>query len=280
VQLFIDGCPRLKYIYFLKKMSDAGGVQRDFIVKYERKHDCLFKSVHAYNAAEFTVGDFNSCLCEQGIKFTSSAPYSPESNGLAEKFNKILFARVRCLLDHSGMDKVLWGTKLPTTPCTYSTSRRQDLLAPSLRMKLRMALCLMSESFACLAVSPFPPSHIQEAQRQGSSRYQHGSHWLRKVSSAAAGTRLHDISRDLCEVDEQVLDFAADAVKEVTGIRNITGGEEIISHDKRLLVDDDEDEDEHAKGSKAAPPIAAQNSDNHDGDVKGQEVKEVKENRR
>jgi transposase InsO family protein len=104
VQLFIDGRTRLKYIYLLKKKSDAGGALRDFIVKFEREHDCLVKSVHADNAAEFTGGDFNRCLREQGIKFTSSAPYSPESNGLAENFNKVLFSSVRCLLDHSGMD--------------------------------------------------------------------------------------------------------------------------------------------------------------------------------
>jgi transposase InsO family protein len=65
--------------------------------------------VHADNAAEFTGGDFNSCIREQGIKFTSSALYSPESNGLAGNFNKVLFARVRCILDHSGKDKVMWG---------------------------------------------------------------------------------------------------------------------------------------------------------------------------
>jgi hypothetical protein len=51
-----------------------------------------------------------------------------------------------------------------------------------------------------------------------------------------------------------VFDFAADAVKEVTGIRNITGGDDIISDDMRLLSDDDDDEDEYAEGSKAAPP--------------------------
>jgi transposase InsO family protein len=91
----------------LKKKSDAGGALRDFIVKFEREHDCLVKSVHADKAAEFTGGGFNSCLREQGINFTSSAPYSAESNGLAENFNKVLFVRVRYLLDHSGMDKVM-----------------------------------------------------------------------------------------------------------------------------------------------------------------------------
>jgi hypothetical protein len=75
VQSFIDGRTRLKYIYLLKKKSDAGGVLRDFIVKFEREHDCLFNSVHADKAAEFTGGDFNSCLREQSIKFTNSAPY-------------------------------------------------------------------------------------------------------------------------------------------------------------------------------------------------------------
>jgi Reverse transcriptase (RNA-dependent DNA polymerase) len=78
--------------------------------------------------------------------------------------------------------------------------------------------------------------------------------------------------------DKQVFDFAADAVKEVTGIRSITGCDEIISDDMRLLAS--EDEDEFAQGSKAAPSVDAQNSDNHDGDVKGQEVEKVEEIRR
>jgi Reverse transcriptase (RNA-dependent DNA polymerase) len=77
-----------------------------------------------------------------------------------------------------------------------------------------------------------------------------------------------------------VFDFAADAVKEVTGIRNITGGDDIISDDMRLLADDNDDEYEYAEGSKAALPGDAQNSKNHAGNVKGQEVEEVEEIRR
>jgi uncharacterized protein (DUF2164 family) len=68
VQSFIDGRTSLEYIYLLKEKSDAGGALRDFIVKFEREHDCFVKSVHADNAAEFTSGDLNSCLREQGIK--------------------------------------------------------------------------------------------------------------------------------------------------------------------------------------------------------------------
>jgi hypothetical protein len=38
-----------------------------------------------------------------------------------------------------------------------------------------------------------------------------------------------------------------------------------------------EDEDQFAEVAKAAPPVDAQNSDNHAGDVKGQEVEEVED---
>jgi hypothetical protein len=42
-----------------------------------------------------------------------------------------------------------------------------------------------------------------------------------------------------------------------------------------LLADGNADGDEYAEVSKAAPLVAAQNSDNHDGDVKFQEVKKA-----
>jgi GAG-pre-integrase domain len=49
VQSFIHGRTRLKYIYLLKKKSNAGAALRDFIVKFEREHDCLVMSVLADN---------------------------------------------------------------------------------------------------------------------------------------------------------------------------------------------------------------------------------------
>jgi hypothetical protein len=197
VQSFIDGRTRLKNIYVLMKKSDAGGVLRDFVVKFEREHDCLVMSVHADNPAEFSGGDFNSCLREQGIKFTRSAPYSPESNGLAENFNNVMFARVRYLFSITPAWIRVCEEKYPITPCTYSISRRQDLLATSLRMKLLMALCLISASFSCLAESPMQRSHIP---KKPTTRQCALPTWVTLVTEriiCCCGTRLQDIRRDL-----------------------------------------------------------------------------------
>jgi hypothetical protein len=134
------------------------------------------------------------------IKFTGSAPYSPESNGLAEtsiRFSLLAFVAFSITLAWIRS----FGEKLPTTPYTYSTSRRQDLLAKSLRMKLHMALCLMSASFACLAVSPLQRSHIP---RRLTTRQCALPTWVTLVTesivSCSAGTRLQDIRRDRCEI--------------------------------------------------------------------------------
>jgi GAG-pre-integrase domain len=280
VQSFIDGRTRLKYIYLLKKKSDAGGVRRDFIVKFEREHDCLVKSVHADKAAEFTGADFNSCLREQGIKFTSSAPFSLESSGLAEDFNKVLFARVRCLLDHSGMDKVLWGEAahhavhlLNITP-----SRSPGNITPYEAAYFVVPDVSKLRVFGCVAFATLPhPKKLNDKAVRATSL---GHIGYVKYHLLLPGPDYKIFVATFVKFDEQVFDFAADAVKEVTDIRNITGGDDIISDDMRFLANDDEDEDECAKESKAAMLVDAQNSDNHNGDVNGQEVEEVEEIRR
>jgi hypothetical protein len=267
VQSYIDGRIRLKYIYLLKKKLDSGGALRDFMVKFERDHDCLVKSVHTDNAVEFTGGDFNSCLREQGIKFISSAPYSPESNGLAENFNKVLFARVRCLLDHSGMDKDMWGEAahhavhlLNITP-----SRSPGNITP-----LEAAYGVVPDVsklrvFGCVAFATLP--HPKKLDDKAVRATNLGHIGYGKYRLLLPGPDYKIFVATSVKFDEQVFDFAADAVKEVTGIRNITGGDDIISEDMSFLAS--EDEDVFAEVSKAAPPVDAQNSDNHAGDVKG-----------
>jgi Reverse transcriptase (RNA-dependent DNA polymerase) len=151
---------------------------------------------------------------------------------------------------------------------------------------MRMALCLMSASFACWAVSPLQRSHIPKSLTIRQCALPNLGHiGYEKYHLLLPGPDYKIFVATYVKFDEQVFDFAADAVKEVTGIRNITGGDDIIgddifSDDMCLLADDDVNEDEYAEGPKAAPPVDAQNSDNHDGNVKGQEVKEVEGIRR
>jgi hypothetical protein len=107
VQSFIDGRTRLKYIYLLKKKSDAGGALRDFIVKFEREHDCLSSPCILTTRHSLLVVISTAASASRASSLPALRRILPEFNGLAENFNKVLFARVSCLLDHFGMDKVM-----------------------------------------------------------------------------------------------------------------------------------------------------------------------------
>jgi transposase InsO family protein len=45
---------------------------------------------------------------EQGIRITRSAPYTPESNGIAERINRTLIETVRTTLGQAGMSNMFW----------------------------------------------------------------------------------------------------------------------------------------------------------------------------
>jgi hypothetical protein len=108
-----------------------------------------------------------------------------------------------------------------------------------------MALCLMSASFACWAVSPLQRSHIPKSLTIRQCALPNLGHiGYEKYHLLLPGPDYKIFVATYVKFDEQVFDFAADSVKEVTGIRNITGGDDIIgddifSDDMCLLADDD-----------------------------------------
>ena len=65
-----------------------------------------------------TGGEYESpfveiCL-EYGIIHQTTAPYTPESNGLAEQKNRILKEMISALMIHSGSLRNLWGEAILT----------------------------------------------------------------------------------------------------------------------------------------------------------------------
>jgi hypothetical protein len=178
------------------------------------------------------------------------------------------------------MDKVMWGEAahhavhlLNITPSrslgNISPHEAAYGVVPDVS-KLRL--------FGCVAFATLP--HPKKLDDKAVRATNLGHNFYGKYHLLLPGPDYKIFVAISVKFDEQVFDFAADAIKEVISIRNITGGDDIISDDMRLIADDDDYEDEYADGSKAAPLVDAQNSENHAGNVKGQEVMEVEEIRR
>ena len=55
--------------------------------------------------------EFDAFCAEHGIIHERTPPYSPQSNGVAERKNRTLTDLVNAMLDTSGLSKAWWGRR-------------------------------------------------------------------------------------------------------------------------------------------------------------------------
>ncbi|GJT75600.1 putative RNA-directed DNA polymerase [Tanacetum coccineum] len=65
------------------------------------------------------IGPFDAYYREYGIQHQKTPPKTPQLNGLAERMNRTLVGRVRCLLSHAGLPASFWGEALNTTASVH-----------------------------------------------------------------------------------------------------------------------------------------------------------------
>ena len=72
------------------------------------------KALRSDRGGEYFMHDFNNFCEEHGIIHQSSAPYTPQQNGVAERKNRTLGEMVNCMLNKSKLPFNLWGEALLT----------------------------------------------------------------------------------------------------------------------------------------------------------------------
>ena len=58
---------------------------------------------------EYTSKEFKQYLKEEGIIQKITPPYTPQRNGVAERFNRTIIEKVRCMLKTNNLNKEFWG---------------------------------------------------------------------------------------------------------------------------------------------------------------------------
>ena len=67
------------------------------------------KVLRTNNGLEFVSDQFNTFYTHHGIKRHKIVAGTPQQNGLAERMNRTILERVRCMLLGAGLPKVFWG---------------------------------------------------------------------------------------------------------------------------------------------------------------------------
>lgn len=111
---FIDDYSRTVYVYFLKNKMDMKSVFERFKNEVENELEKRIKILRTDNGKEYCNKVFLKFLADSGIKHQTSTPYTPEQNGLAERMNRTLVERARCMLFDAKLPKTYWAEAVAT----------------------------------------------------------------------------------------------------------------------------------------------------------------------
>src|SRR5277367_3916835 len=108
--LFTDDFTRMTYIYPLKKKSSADVLEKfkEYKPEVEKQTGKLIKRLRTDGGGEYERW-MEAHLKGSGIIHETTAPYSPDQNGVAvERANRTIMERVKAIIGEFKLDKKLW----------------------------------------------------------------------------------------------------------------------------------------------------------------------------
>ena len=94
----IDDYSRKGWIYILKSKDEAFQKFKDWKKSVEVQTGRKVRKLKTDNGWEFVKIEFEKYCQQKGIQRHKTVSYTPQQNGLAERMNKTLLERVRCML--------------------------------------------------------------------------------------------------------------------------------------------------------------------------------------
>ncbi|KAH9705191.1 hypothetical protein KPL70_011781 [Citrus sinensis] len=111
---FTDDYSRYGYVYLMRHKSEALEKFKEYRAETEKQLDKNIKKLRSDRGGEFLSGDFKEYLVENGIISQSTAPGTPQQNGVAERRNRTLLDMVRSMFSYSSLPISFWGLALET----------------------------------------------------------------------------------------------------------------------------------------------------------------------
>lgn len=105
----------------LKTKAETFEKFKNWKILVEKQTDRKLKCLRTDNGLEFLNYEFKSFCEKEGIKRHLTVKGTPQQNGLAERMNRTLLQRVRCMMSNANLPKDFWGQALTTT--TYLINR-------------------------------------------------------------------------------------------------------------------------------------------------------------
>lgn len=106
----------------LQLKLEASDVFKTFKAAAENESGMRIHEVLTDNACKLSMGKMWTCCKQEGMKLSTTIPYHPASNSMAEHTIGILMNSARMMLTDSGLPKSLWAEAFLTATYVHAKS--------------------------------------------------------------------------------------------------------------------------------------------------------------
>lgn len=97
------------HLYLLKSKEETCDRLTEFLSQFENESGYRVKAVQTDNGSEFVNENVRRLFAVEHVAFRTSAPYTPEQNGTAERNNRVIIETARTLVAQGGLPSKLWA---------------------------------------------------------------------------------------------------------------------------------------------------------------------------
>lgn len=125
---FTDDYSKKVFVYFLQKKSDVIDKLKEFMKYVENQLECKIKCLRTDNGLEFINKNISDLLKNNGTVHQTTVPYTPQQNGVAERLNRTLIEKAKCMLLNAKLPKQYWAEAVQTAAYLLNRTPTKSLL--------------------------------------------------------------------------------------------------------------------------------------------------------
>ena len=123
---FLDDHTRKIFVYFLKTKDMVLQSFKHFITYMENQCETKIKTLRTDNGKEYMNEKLKNVIDAAGIHHETSIAYNPQQNGRAERINRTLLDKARCMLAESKLPKSFWAEAIATAAFLSNRSPKES----------------------------------------------------------------------------------------------------------------------------------------------------------
>jgi len=111
---FMDDFTHFCVVYFICAKSDVLECFQTYIAMAEAHFDSTISRLRCDNGGEYVGQRFMEFCRMKGIQMEFTVPYTPQQNGVSERFNRTILDKARAMIADSNLKKNMWNEAVLT----------------------------------------------------------------------------------------------------------------------------------------------------------------------